>query len=180
MTGDDTDFRTWLRANNIVLDMAEYLTPLGDTTRCADRILAGSKAWDDIQRAYGRPDAAGGWPHVQLFGLPVRVDTDLAPDMWRLIGRDGTVLYEATTGEATDETTPAITVRKLGAYIPVSCCQLTDATGVNHCEHPPPPPPRRQPWHRRLRWRVRAVVLRARYRLGCWIAGLDVDPEEDW
>jgi hypothetical protein len=31
-------------------------------------------------------------------------------------------------------------VRKIGWTLPVSCCVMTDATGINHCQHPPPKP----------------------------------------
>ena len=55
-------------------------------------------------------------------------------------------------------------VRKIGYSVPVSCCLLTDATGVNHCKHPLPPPPTRwQTLRRRLAdwwWRNRPAVHR--------------------
>jgi hypothetical protein len=66
-------------------------------------------------------------------------------------------------------------VRKASYYMPVSCCQLTDSTGVNHCEHPPPPP---VPWRRRLRWRISDRWWALRLRLGSWVAGRDLDEEE--
>jgi len=43
---------------------------------------------------------------------------------------------------------PEYTVENFGAYIPISCCQLTDA-GLGTCEHPPAPKP---PFWRRVRW----------------------------
>jgi hypothetical protein len=54
---------------------------------------------------------------------------------------------------------------------------LTDTTGVNHCQHPPlvyPP----VPWRRRLRWGIQSRWAALRYRLGSWIAGVDLDPED--
>lgn len=71
---------------------------------------------------------------------------------------------------------PELNVRRLGAFVPVSCCVMTDTTGQNHCNHPLPPRPA---WHRRLRWRVRGWISRQRMRLGSWIAGVDLD-REDW
>lgn len=78
-------------------------------------------------------------------------------------------------GKAT-MTDPELTVHKLAAYLPVSCCQMTDSTGVNHCEHPPPPRP---PWRRRLRWAVSARWGALRMRLGSWLAGVDLDDRDD-
>jgi hypothetical protein len=44
-------------------------------------------------------------------------------------------------------------VRKLSAFVPVSCCVLTDATGENHCEHPPlVVKPLPWTWRARERW----------------------------
>lgn len=44
-------------------------------------------------------------------------------------------------------------VRKLTAYVPVSCCALTDSTGTNHCEHPPSvAKPLPWTWRARERW----------------------------
>jgi hypothetical protein len=44
-------------------------------------------------------------------------------------------------------------VRKLTAYIPVSCCYLTDTTGENHCQHPPVVAKRPSwTWRARERW----------------------------
>jgi hypothetical protein len=74
------------------------------------------------------------------------------------------------------DTTPLI-ARKLQAFVPVSCCVLTDTTGENHCEHPPPQP---IPWRRRLRWRLRARWDAFRLRLGSWVAGVDLNEREDW
>jgi hypothetical protein len=59
-------------------------------------------------------------------------------------------------------------VRKLSAYIPVSCCYLTDSTGVNHCEHPPREvKPLPWTWRARERWwdlRERAARALAGHR----------------
>jgi hypothetical protein len=63
---------------------------------------------------------------------------------------------------------------RYNTYLPVSCCVLTDATGVNHCKHPPPPTP---PWHRRIRYRIGDRWWRLRERAGYAIAGHQ--PEED-
>lgn len=65
------------------------------------------------------------------------------------------------------------TVRKYAATMPVSCCVLTDSTGVNHCEHPPPPPISR--W-RSLRWNLRNWwdAHRPHIHLG------PCDTEDDW
>ncbi len=44
-------------------------------------------------------------------------------------------------------------IRKLTAYVPVSCCVLTDSTGVNHCEHAPVVvKPLPWTWRARERW----------------------------
>ena len=53
-------------------------------------------------------------------------------------------------------------VRKLSTYVHVSCCYLTDSTGVNHCEHPPPVVKPR-PWTLRARdrwWAMRVWMAR--------------------
>lgn len=71
---------------------------------------------------------------------------------------------------------PDVAVRKFAAYFSVSCCQLTDSTGVNHCEHPPPPP---IPRWTRLRWRIRSWWSGLRMRLGSWVAGVDLDRDYD-
>jgi hypothetical protein len=77
----------------------------------------------------------------------------------------------------TPEPGEPLTVRKLGMWMPVSCCLLTEETGELHCEHPPrvlPP----VPWTRRLRywvgerWRAGRVWLARRIAGGCW-------PEDD-
>jgi hypothetical protein len=84
---------------------------------------------------------------------------------------DDTVLGDRPPGE-----TPPITIVKMAHHIPITCCALTDATGVNHCQHPSPPTP---PWHRRLRWRAHDHWRALRLRAGTWIAGLPLDPEDD-
>lgn len=72
---------------------------------------------------------------------------------------------------------PEPTVRKLSAFMPVSCCVLTDATGENHCEHPQPARP---PCRRRLRWWIRARWAAVRLRVGSWVAGVDLAERDDW
>ena len=71
---------------------------------------------------------------------------------------------------------PELVARKATTYLPVSCCVLTDTTGVNHCDHPQPPPP---PWARRLRWRLAERWRTLRRRLGSWVAGVNLDRECD-
>lgn len=66
-------------------------------------------------------------------------------------------------------------VNKLSTYMPVSCCVMTDTTGVNHCEHPPPPP---VPRLTRLRWRLRDRWSTFRMQLGSRVAGVDLDRED--
>lgn len=63
--------------------------------------------------------------------------------------------------------------RKLRVYLPVSCCLLTEETGVDHCIHPPreyPP----LPWT----WRARERWHNLRERVARWIAG-DRWPADD-
>lgn len=82
----------------------------------------------------------------------------------------------AALDEFDDDTSVAgepLTVQKLGVYLPVTCCMLTDSTGVDSCEHPPrvyPPLP--------LSWRMRERWRDLRERVARWIAG-DRWPEED-
>lgn len=71
----------------------------------------------------------------------------------------------------------ALQVQQFRAFVPVSCCVMTDTTGDNHCDHPLPPRPA---WHRRLRWRMRWWISRQRMWAGSWIAGVDLDREDDW
>lgn len=66
-------------------------------------------------------------------------------------------------------------IRKLAAYVPVSCCVLTDTTGENHCEHPPPVV-KPLPWT----WRARERWWDWRERVARWIAGDRWPPEEEW
>jgi len=70
--------------------------------------------------------------------------------------------------------TEPIQVRKVQAFVPVTCCELTDATGVNHCNHPPPAP---LPLWRRIRPRAAGWWTRLRFRVGSWIAGVSLDEE---
>jgi hypothetical protein len=68
---------------------------------------------------------------------------------------------------------PLITVRKLGAHLPVSAGQLMDE-GLIPDTRPPAPRP---PPHRRTAARARAAVAAARIRAGSWVAGVDLDHE---
>lgn len=58
-----------------------------------------------------------------------------------------------------------LTVQKIGAWVPVSCCQLADINpAVRLCEHHPP-----APWSRRkrLRWWLQDLwARRPRVHLG--------------
>lgn len=66
-------------------------------------------------------------------------------------------------------------VRKLSAYIPVSCCVLTDSTGVIHCEHPPVVV-KPLPWT----WRARERWWDLRVWLARKLAGDRWPAEEEW
>lgn len=68
-----------------------------------------------------------------------------------------------------------IQVTQLHAWVPTSCCMLTETSGTNHCQHPPPP---RIPWPRRAGWRMSGWWRRGRIRVGSWIAGVDLDRDE--
>lgn len=65
-------------------------------------------------------------------------------------------------------------VMKLSAYTSVTCCLLTDETGIDHCEHPPRlVKPLPWTWRARQRWwDVRVAVAR-------WIAGSEWPRDED-
>lgn len=68
-----------------------------------------------------------------------------------------------------DETVAAgtpLTARKLGMYLPVTCCMLTDSTGENHCQHPLPELKPR-PWT----WRLYDWWWDLRERAGRRVAG---------
>jgi hypothetical protein len=80
-------------------------------------------------------------------------------------------------GTTVDYDTTPVTARKLSAWVPTTCCAMTDATGENHCNHTPPPRP---PWHRRTRWAISSWWSRLRLRLGSWIAGVDLDERDEW
>jgi hypothetical protein len=79
------------------------------------------------------------------------------------------------------DTTP-LTVTKATAYVPVSCCQLTDATGENHCTHEPyvPTPRPRAPWYRRLRWWLRGKRQQLGRRVGSWLVGERLLTRDEW
>lgn len=85
-------------------------------------------------------------------------------------------------GPDDDPPPPPIEVRKRTVALPYSCCAVTDATGVNHCEHPDlssrfASPPS---WWQSLRWRAAARVRAGRLRVGSWVAGVDLDGREGW
>ena len=65
-------------------------------------------------------------------------------------------------------------VRKVGYTVPVSCCVMTDHTGVNYCKHPPYPPVSR--W-RRAKYALRSWWWQHRPRLHF---GPCDDGEDDW
>ena len=87
----------------------------------------------------------------------------------------GNVYFDPNPGDEPAEAPDGMVVRKLSAYMPVTCCQMTDSTGVNHCEHPPTPRP---PWRRRLHWRLSSWWYGLRMRTGSWIAGVDLDEDD--
>lgn len=63
-------------------------------------------------------------------------------------------------------------IRKLAAYVPVSCCALTDSTGINHCEHPPVVvKPLPWTWRARERWWDLRVWLARKIAGHCWPNG---------
>jgi len=74
---------------------------------------------------------------------------------------------------------PEITVHKVGGIVPISCCLLTDYTGVNHCKHEPHVA-RPVPWRRRIHWAIRSRIRRGRRLLGRWIAGISSDEWEEY
>jgi hypothetical protein len=100
-------------------------------------------------------------------GFKAEMDRVLAEALYEL-NMNGNLHLEPTEGGLP-------IVHKASTYMPVSCCQMTDSTGVNHCKHPPPPP---IPWRTRLRWRIRSRWDGLRLRLGSWVAGRDLDEEE--
>lgn len=69
-------------------------------------------------------------------------------------------------------------VHKYVAYVPVSCCLMTDSSGIDYCDHPPIVYPR-APWYVRAGWLVRRVVSRTRYRIGVWVAGVELLDGDD-
>ena len=78
-----------------------------------------------------------------------------------------------------DETYPPITVKRIGAPIPITAEQLLDAGLPLPPGMEPPPPAPRWPWHRRLRWKFREAVSCTRERVGFWIAGY-TPTDSDW
>ena len=67
----------------------------------------------------------------------------------------------------------SIQTRKLTAFVPVSCCALTDSTNENHCQHPPTSMVRPS-WRQRARWRWAAL----RIRVGSRIAGVELEGDD--
>ncbi len=63
-------------------------------------------------------------------------------------------------------------VKKYAQFVQVSCCVMTDATGVNHCQHPTPPP-----FKPSLRVRALYYWYRMRWNVGLWIGGPDLRAE---
>lgn len=81
----------------------------------------------------------------------------------RLLSEACPRLTDADLGESG----PAVTVRKASMWMPVSCCALSEADGIDHCEH--------EPWTpRRLtrRERLRSAWLRFRARTGRHVGSL--------
>jgi hypothetical protein len=74
---------------------------------------------------------------------------------------------------------PSITVKRIGATIPVTAEQLLDAGIPLPPGMEPPPPAPRPSRYQRLRWAYREKVSRARERVGFWIAGYTPD-DPDW
>lgn len=70
----------------------------------------------------------------------------------------------------------ALDVRKYGTAMPVSDGLLMDEGLIPDTRPPLPPESRRV---RFRRWR-REVVYRWRVRAGSWVAGVDLDEENDW
>jgi hypothetical protein len=68
---------------------------------------------------------------------------------------------------------PEVKVNKIGYYVPVSCCVMTDSTGVNYCEHPAPPP-----LSRRRRIRLNLQVWWATHRPHIHLGPCDVEDYE--
>lgn len=64
--------------------------------------------------------------------------------------------------------------KKLSMFVPVS-----NETMMAYGLIPDTRPPVHIPWHRRLRWRVRDTIDRARLKVGARIAGVDVRDWED-
>lgn len=80
----------------------------------------------------------------------------------------------------TDTPQPELEVRKLTAYVPVSCCTMTDTTGDDYCssEHAPwviPAPS----WHVRLRTWLGYRRYVAGAAIGSWLSGWPVRAEWD-
>jgi hypothetical protein len=89
---------------------------------------------------------------------------------------------QAVDGYCTHGSTPIealerpLTVRYVSGYTNVSCCLLTDATGVMHCTHPAPPRPS---WAKRTHWAIRSRWASLRLRVGSWVAGVDLGDRDD-
>lgn len=97
----------------------------------------------------------------------------------RLLKQD--LLTDLGRDRAADPTLPHLTVVKYGSTLHVSCCEMTDATGENHCTHEPYAyiPPKRT---RRARLRAWWANLRLHVggRIGTWLAGERLLTRNDW
>lgn len=78
-----------------------------------------------------------------------------------------------------DGTGQPITVRRIGALIPVTAEQLLDAGLPLPPGMEPPPPAPRPSLYQRWRWAYRERVQNVRERVGFWIAGYEPD-DPDW
>ncbi|MCX5365931.1 hypothetical protein OG864_45355 [Streptomyces sp. NBC_00124] len=78
-----------------------------------------------------------------------------------------------------DDTTPPITVKRIGVHIPVTAEQLLDAGLPLPPGMEPPPPMPRPSLYRRWRWAYREWVQNTRERVGFWIAGY-TPSDSDW
>jgi hypothetical protein len=73
---------------------------------------------------------------------------------------------------------PFLTVKRMGYTLPITNEVLMDE-GVIPDTRPKIDLTRRQKLQR-ARWRLEARIDRWRLRLGSWIAGIDLDQQEDW
>lgn len=69
---------------------------------------------------------------------------------------------------------PQLSVKKIPTFVPVTVEQLVDVGLMEDTR-----PPVRYPWHVRLRSALAWRVLRVRWRVGGWVAGVDLDELSD-